>query len=246
MVTKQVKAGRREPRNGARGARREGCRNLRYTDHVARIALASLLLLGWSAPAQAQEPERPVPPPSSFDYLQYGVAFAAETVVSAGDVCPSSAVDPCIFGSGGGFAIRVGYRSRGRWYVGGAYEASRHDSSNLLRLAILQQLRAESRYYLDEGERFTPYLAAGSGVALYGSEWSSDTGGITAFLGPGVEFQLSRTAVVGAGAAYRAFLFRGWTDSANQRRADRYLGFGLAHVVALELVFEIRDPLPRW
>jgi hypothetical protein len=214
---------------------------------MVRFAVPCLVVLGWSTPALAQAAaSRSVPPTSTFDYLQYGVAFVAETVASAGDVCPSSAVDPCILGSGGGLAVRVGYRSRGAWYVGGAYESSRHDSSNLLRLAILQQVRAESRFYLDQGNRLTPYASGGGGVALYGSEWGSDTGGITTFLGLGLELQLSRTAVVGAGAAYRTFLFRGWTDSANQRRADRYLGFGLAHVMALELVFEIRDPLPRW
>lgn len=217
--------------------------DLRYTEGMQRSAIACLVVLAWSAPALADDS---VPPPSSFDYLQYGVAFTAETVASAGDVCPDTAVDPCILGSGGGLALRVGYRTRGPWYVGGAYESSRHESSNLLRLAILQQLRAESRFYLDQGRRFTPYAAGGGGVALYGNEWSSETGGITTFLGLGFELQLSRTAVVGAGAAYRAFLFRGWTDAANQRRADRYLGFGLAHVIALELVFEIRDPLPRW
>lgn len=236
MVAKQVKAGRRWAGNGA----------LRYTGDMVRFAVPCLMVLAWGPPAFAEEASPAVPPPSSFDYLQYGVAFAAETVVSAGDVCPSSAVDPCILGSGGGLAVRVGYRSRGPWYVGGAYESSRHESSNLLRLAILQQLRAESRFYLDKGQRFTPYAAGGGGVALYGNEWSSETGGITTFLGLGFELQLSRTAVVGVAGAYRPFLFRGWTDSANQRRADRYLGFGLAHVVALELVFEIRDPLPRW
>ncbi|MBK7586530.1 MAG: hypothetical protein IPI67_40870 [Myxococcales bacterium] len=212
-----------------------------------RFAVPFLAVVGWPALLHAQEAaDRRVPPPSSFDYIQYGVAFVAESVASPGDVCPSSAVDPCILRSGGGLAVRVGYRSRGAWYVGGAYESSRHDSSNLLRLAILQQLRAESRLYLDEGRRFTPYFSGGGGVAVYGSEWGSDTGGITTFLGAGFELQLSRAAVVGASVAYRPFLLRGWTDGANQRRADRYLGFGLAHLVALELVFEIREPLPRW
>jgi hypothetical protein len=208
---------------------------------------AMLMVLAVTRPAAAEDP---VPvhkvPPTSFDYLQYGVAITGETVPSAGDVCPANATTPCIFGPGGGLAIRVGYRSRGRWYVGGAYESSRHSSSNLMRLAILQQLRAESRYYLDEGNRFTPYAAGGLGVAIYGNEWGSETGGVTTFLGAGFEFQISRTAVVGAALAYRPFLFRGWTDSANQRRADRWFGFGLAHVVALELVIEVRDPLPRW
>jgi hypothetical protein len=35
-------------------------------------------------------------------------------------------------------------------------------------------------------------------------------------------------------------------DSAGQSRADRFFGFGLAHFIGLELVFEVRNPLPRW
>ena len=245
MRAKQVKAGRR-----GTSPRHRDTPELGYTEYMVRRAVPCLIVLAWSASALGAEGaeggKRAVLQPSTFDYLQYGVAFVAETVAAAGDVCPAQAVDPCIFGSGGGLAVRVGYRSRGPWYVGGAYESSRHESSNLLRLAILQQLRAESRLYLDAGELFTPYAAGGGGVALYGSEWSSDTGGVTAFLGGGFEFQLSRTAVVGLAAAYRPFLFRGWPDRANQRRADRYLGFGLAHVLAVEVVLEIRDPLPRW
>jgi opacity protein-like surface antigen len=185
-------------------------------------------------------------PPTSFDYLQYGVALAAETVVSAGEVCPSDATAPCIFGSGFGLSIRAGYRSRSPWYVGGAYEASRHDPSNLLRLAILQQLRAEFRYYVNPETRTSPYVTGGLGMALYGNEWSAETGGLTSFLGAGLEFELSRSTVVGAALIYRPFLFRGWTDSAGQRRADKYLGFGLAHVIALEVVLEVKKPLARW
>jgi hypothetical protein len=205
-----------------------------------------LSFAGRAHAADEEDPERPKPPPANFDYLQYGVGLNAELVASAGDVCPGGAHSPCILGSGGGLAIRVGFRSRGPWYVGGAYETSRHESSNLLRLAILQQLRAEGRFYFDRGNRLTPYGSAGLGAALYGNEWGTDTGGVTSFLGAGFEFQLSRTAVVGLALAYRPFLFRGWTDSSGQRRADRYLGFGFAHVIALEFVLEVRDPLSRW
>ncbi len=205
------------------------------------IGLAIALPAPWAA---AESPERA--PPSSFDYIQYGVAVTAENIVSAGDVCPAGATTPCILGSGGGLTVRAGYRARGPWYIGGAYEASRHDSSNLLRLAILQQIRAESRYYLDYGAITTPYLAAGLGAALYGTEWGTDTGGVTAFLGVGAELQLSRATVVGGALGYRPILFRGWTDTAGQRRADRFLGFGLAHSVVLEFVLEVRQPLPRW
>jgi hypothetical protein len=186
------------------------------------------------------------PPPSTNDFLQYGVGLVVETMASAGDVCPRHAQTPCILGSGLGLAIRVGYRSQGPWYAGGSYEVSRHDPNNLLRLAILQQLRGEVRYYLDRGTRLTPALVGGLGAALYGNEFGAETGGLTLFLGALAEFQLSRTTVVGIGAGYRPLLLRGWTDSAGQRRADRYLGFGLAHAVALEFTLELRDPLRRW
>lgn len=197
-----------------------------------------------TSPRAGAEPAGP--PPTNFHYAQYGAGLSTETTLSAGDVCPADATTPCILGSGLGPAIRVGYRSRGPWYAGGAYEFSRQDSSNLLRLAILQQLRGEFRYYFDAGKRTTPYLTGGLGAAFYGNEWGTDTGGVVSFLGAGVEYQLTRTAVVGASVAYRALLLRGWTDDAHQRRADRFLGFGLAQLMALELIVEVRDPLPRW
>ena len=210
----------------------------------------SLILAGAAAfvcapPAWAQD-EDTAPPPINVHYLQYGVAVVAEGVASAGDVCPGGAKAPCILGPGGGLAVRVGYRSRGPWYVGGAYEFSRQDSSNLLRIAILQQLRAESRFYFDKANRLTPYLASGLGAALYGDEWAVDTGGVTTYLGGGLEFQITQSTVIGAALAYRPLLLRGWSDEAGQRRADQFLGFGLAHLVALELVMELRDPLARW
>jgi hypothetical protein len=39
---------------------------------------------------------------------------------------------------------------------------------------------------------------------------------------------------------------RRWVDGARQPRGTGPLGFGLAHMVALEFGFEIRDPLSRW
>jgi hypothetical protein len=212
------------------------------------LAGAVAAIAGAATPARAQDDADTAPPPINVHYLQYGVAFVAESVASAGDVCPppDEAKAPCILGSGVGLAVRVGYRSRGPWYVGGAYEFSRQDSSNLLRIAILQQLRAESRFYFEKATRMTPYLATGLGAAFYGDEWGTDTGGVTTFLGGGLEFQITQSAVVGAALVYRPLLLRGWSDEAGQRRADQFLGFGLAHLVALELVMELRDPLARW
>jgi hypothetical protein len=186
------------------------------------------------------------PPIINEHYIQYGVGIVAETVASPGGLCPSNATAPCILGSGAGLALRMGYRTRDAWYFGGSYEFSRQDPSNLLRLAILQQLRADARYYLDVTTRLVPYAAASVGGTLYGNEWGAETGGLTAFLGAGLEFEVSRTSLVGAVLGYRPLLVRRWTDTADQQRADQYFGFGLAHMVALEVVFEVRNPLPRW
>lgn len=186
------------------------------------------------------------PSPTSFDHFQYGGALTAETVVSPGDVCPRDAVHPCILQSGGGLTIRAGYRSRFPWYLGGAYEFSRHDSSNLLVLPILQQIRAEGRYYWDQGQRLQPYLTAAAGLALYGNEWGAETAGPVGALGVGAEFQVTPTFVLNAALAYRPLLLRGWTDGAGQERATSLAGFGLAHLLAFELGVELRDPLPRW
>src|SRR5688572_10634958 len=221
-------------------AGRRGRAHWRRSWCVLASAAAALTAV---APVRAQD-DSTAPPPINVHYLQYGVAFVAEAVASAGDVCPppSEAKAPCILGSGVGLAVRVGYRSRGPWYVGGAYEFSRQDSSNLLRIAILQQLRAESRFYFDKATRLTPYLATGLGAALYGDEWGTDTGGVTTYLGGGLEFQITQSAVIGAALVYRPLLLRGWFVDAGQRRADQFLSFGLAHLATSELLMELRDP----
>ena len=200
-------------------------------------------LYSWTARSQPL-PQRKAP--SNSHFLQYGVSFVAENVAWAADICPTNNNVPCILGSGFGATVRVGYRSRSPWYFGGAYEFSHHDSSNLLRLAILQQLRAEGRYYFDQGARLTPYISGGVGAAIYGNEWGADSGGPTVNFGPGIEYQADESVVVGLGLSWRGLIFHERTDNANQRRADRYLGFGLGHLIAIELILEVRDPLPRW
>jgi hypothetical protein len=214
---------------------------------AARFAFSAVVLaafFGRANRASAQESQRP--PPNNVEYFQYGVGLTVEQLASGGDVCPARATTPCILGSGGGLAIRMGYRSRGPWYLGGAYEFSRQDSSNLLRLAILQQLRGEARYYLDAGNRLTPYGAVGFGGVFYGNEWNVSTIGPTLSAGLGLEFQVTQSTVIGGSLNYRAFLLHAWTDSTGQERADRYLGFGLAHMIGFELTLELRDALARW
>jgi hypothetical protein len=89
-------------------------------------------------------------------------------------------------------------------------------------------------------------VTGGAGIVLYGSEWGVDSGGAVALLGLGLEFQVTPALVVGGSIAYRPMLFRGWTDSAGQRRADEFAGFGIAHLASLEIGVELRNPLPRW
>ncbi|HEY0467642.1 MAG TPA: outer membrane beta-barrel protein [Polyangiaceae bacterium] len=207
-------------------------------------AQALTILFTFANRASAQQSQRP--PPNNVEYFQYGVAVAFEKVVSGGNVCPSTSTTPCILGSGGGLVIRMGYRSRGPWFLGGAYEFTRMDSGNLLRLGILQQLRGEARYYLDAGNRLTPYGTLGFGAAFYGNEWKVSSGGPMLSAGLGLEFQITQSTVIGLSLGYRGFLFHNWTDSTGQVRADEYLGFGFAHTVGLEFILELRSPLARW
>jgi hypothetical protein len=221
------------------------------------ILAAGLLVVSlFSATSRAQDSTEsalpdsvlpaPTPPPISSHYLQYGVALTGETVASAGRVCPRASGVPCILGDGGGLLVRVGYRSRGPWYLGGAYEFSRQDSANLLRLAILQQLRAELRFHLTRVTRLSPYLGASFGGAIYGNEWGLDTWGGVSGVGAGLTFQVTPAIVLDIALNYRQLFLHRWTDGAGGERGAGPLDFGLAHIVALEFGFEIREPLSRW
>src|SRR5580704_11259991 len=106
------------------------------------LALAAVPSTSLAAdPATAAERGNGVePPPLGKSYVQFGVAFTVEGVVSPGPIC-AIATDPCILGSGGGISARVGWRPTERVYIGGAYEFSKQDPNLLYRLAILQQAR---------------------------------------------------------------------------------------------------------
>lgn len=177
------------------------------------------------------------PPPTNVVYVQYGVALTAEMVSAAGPICDNVSV-PCIIGPGGGVAVRVGWRGIGAWYLGGAYELSKQDPNKLLRLAILQQARAEARYYFVSGRDTEPYLSGGLGVAGYGNEWGVDTWGPAGFLGLGLETQITRRTVIGVALAYRLLYFQKFTDTTGAPRDA-----GLAQLIGLDFVLEQRDPI---
>ncbi len=197
-------------------------------------------------PALKSDPVRP--PPLHVEYAQYGVALHALVNLDAGAMCghgvtsPSSptAPAPCILGSGGGLIIRIGYRSPGPWYFGGAYSFAKMDSSNLFRLGIFQQLWAEMRYLPDTGHRVAPFATWGLGGVMYGNEWGAETGGAMLFVGTGLQFEVSRIAVVGLGFSYKPSLIAGWTDTAGYMRP-----LGVAQFFGFDFQLEVRSEVGR-
>jgi hypothetical protein len=224
-------------------ARSDNRRNSAFA--VALSVGAGLFVMAGARPAHGQT-TTVLPPPTSVEYVQYGVSLHTLTLLDGGDVCPKHAPTPCILGSGGGLGLRAGYRTRGPFYVGASFQLSRLNSSNLLRLAILQRLSIEGRYYFDRGNRLTPYLLGGLGGAIYGNEWAASAGGAALSLGVGIEYQISERTVVGFVPTYQPIVFRRFHDSTGQLRAAGPLGFGLAHWLAVQVIIEVRDPLSRW
>jgi hypothetical protein len=187
-----------------------------------------------SAAGAAATELRIAPPPSGHAYIQYGVALAAETVVSSGAIC--SLVANCIFGSGGGLVVRVGWRPNDNFFIGGIYEVSKQDPDQLYRLGILQQLRAEGRRYFTTGREVTPFFLLGAGVGAYGNEWSVDTWGPTGTLGGGIEVELGGPVLL-VEAAYRPMYFQSWVVSDNQLQS------GFVHFVGVDIAVEAKDRL---
>ena len=210
---------------------------------TAGVLLTPCLALADPAAGTATEPApdkrvtTSAPPPLTTPFLQYGVAFTTEFVASAGPLCSATGA-PCILGSGGGVVFpRVGWRSASHWYLGGAYEISKQDAGTLYRLPILQQLRAEARYYLLDGHVVGPYLEGTLGLAGYGNEWTVDTFGPAVSVALGVETQISRRSAIGASFAYRLIHFSGFTDAAGTSRDP-----GFAQFLGLNILLEVRDP----
>ncbi len=180
------------------------------------------------------------PSPLQVDYAQYGLGLGGDINLTSGRICPPGAFTPCILGSGGGLGIRGGYRPSGPWYFGAAYQFSKLDSNNLFRLGIFQQLRGEMRYFVDFGSRVTPYVEWGVGGVIYGNEWGADTGGAMAMAGGGIEFEITRAALVGLDMSYDPVLLAGYTDTTGQKRET-----GISQFLRLELRVELRTELGR-
>jgi hypothetical protein len=175
-------------------------------------------------------------------YIQGGIAFTGEFVVAPGPICNFAGAPQCILGTGGGLTIRAGRRLRGPWYFGAAYEFAKMDSAQLYRVGILQQLRAEGRYYISTGRSVEPYIMATVGADTYGNLWGIDTGGPLFGVALGIEWQLSNYLVVGAAVSYRALFMSRFQDSANTLRPPGDVGPGFAHLIGIDLILEPREP----
>jgi hypothetical protein len=201
---------------------------------LATTGVAGVARAADPAPGASSE-QAVLPPPSVHAYLQYGVALAAEAVASAGPIC--SNVSNCILGSGGGIAIRAGWRPTEHWYLGGAYEASKQDPNQLYRLGILQQMRFEMRRYFPTGKEATPFVLVGAGAHGYGNEWGIDTWGPNGTIGGGLEVELGGPVLV-VSLAYRPMYFQAWVDTSTLSHDA-----GVAHFVSLEVSLEAKDTL---
>jgi hypothetical protein len=182
------------------------------------------------------------PPPLHVEYAQYGISLLAMATLDPGAMCGKSVQPgaPCILGNGGGLTVRGGYRSPGPWYIGGAYAFAKVNSGNLLRLGVLQELWAEMRYLPDTGSRLAPYATWGLGGIAYGNEWGVETGGALLFAGAGVQLEVSRVAVIGAGLTYKPAVIVGWTDTAGYARPT-----GVAQFLGFDVQLEVRSETGR-
>jgi hypothetical protein len=209
--------------------------------HRQRVGALLGFAAGTAVVAMVRPAEADIDSPQSrleTGSVQYGAALTAELLASPGAICPSGAAVPCVIGSGGGLAIRAGYRFHSPFYLGGAYEFSKQDAHKSITLAILQQARAEARYFLPFRGVYMPFLTAGTGAVAYGGQFSAETLGGMAFLGVGVELQLSRTAVMAFILSYRPILLLTWQDTARLERPT-----GILSMVGLELALEERVPI---
>ena len=77
-------------------------------------------------------------------------------------------------------------------------------------------------------------------MAGYGNEWGIDTWGPLAYLGGGIEAQLSRATVVGIAVTYRTLALRSFVDTSNLPREA-----GITQILGIEVTVEGRDGLAR-
>ena len=196
---------------------RESGRNPRRRDSPA---LALFSGLGSRASAAAEPAST-----SDRDYLQYGLALAAEAVASPGGVCPPDSDEPLHPGQRSRRSACASATARG---IPGTSEAPTNSPATIRRtcsrLAILQQFRAEGRFYFDRGNR-DDRLRHGCGrlspvrqrvVGQYGRPAGARSAWAWSSRSP-------PSTTIGCMALYRLLVPRRWVDSAGVERANELL-----------------------
>jgi hypothetical protein len=180
------------------------------------------------------------PIPSRGRYLDYGMAFHSEAVLSSGRLCPKDAKENCVLGGGGGISFGAAYRTSA-YSVGAVYEVTFHDSSNIYQRGVLQQLRGEWRVrpsFAVVPDTIVGFLGLGGGLATYGDNWAIDTYGPSAHGSIGGEIELGIKVALVVAISYRAFYLKSFEDPSRQPRPA-----GIAHMLGLQLGLELHDPL---
>jgi hypothetical protein len=176
----------------------------------------------------------PPPPRHEPKILQFGVALAGKFAFGS-PFCRSEPT--CILGSGAGIGARVGRAFSERWYLGGGYEFSKHNSSLLYRLPILQQARVEGRYRYPVAKNWFVGPFAWAGLVGYGNEWSIRTWGPSLGLGAAGEAHVGGS-VVGLGLSWQGMYLQRLEEPG---RAGAYFSAGVPQFLTLELRLEATE-----
>jgi hypothetical protein len=170
------------------------------------------------------------------NFLQASAGLVGEFVVHAGGLCEGTS--SCILGSGAGVVARAGWRNTSPFFLGAAYELTRHDADNLYRLATLQHIRGEVRYIMDSQMQTRPFLVAGVGILAYGNEWGVDSQGAALSLGIGMESELGPSTLASTCLSYRTAYFTPF-----QVATVGVLPGSVAHFLSLEFTLDVLEPM---
>ncbi len=180
------------------------------------------------------------PFPSTGRYLDYGMGFHSEALLTSGRLCPRLSKENCVLGSGAGVSFGGAVRNQG-YSLGAVYEVTFHDSSNIYQRGVLQQLRGEWRVrprVLLIADSVVGFVGVGAGLAGYGDNWAVGTYGAAAHGMFGGEFDLGVKVALVVTFAYRAVYLRTFTDPSGTDRPA-----GVAHMLGISLALELHDPL---
>ncbi len=176
--------------------------------------------------------------PPSMSY-QFGIGMAVRFATRS-SFCRDDA--SCVLGSGAGVVAMMGVRRTEHWYFGGAYEFTKHNAATLLRLGIMQHLRADFRYYIPLADDWGAHLGASPGFIAYGNEWSIQTWGAGLQLRGAVDRRVGGT-LLGMGLLWQTAFLREMADPSRPNETDAAYAAGFVNFFGIELHIEALERL---